>query len=119
MGLLQPARPLSEQILHLTPMVSVVLAEDCYLQGHYGFLSVPMDLVPTRSPSLGEVLREAGRGFLHLYFPTRSAWPCHVSLMRLTSASRAMQCWPFRRLQRPTWWVSSRTPTCAPSMPST
>ncbi|XBJ27491.1 hypothetical protein VPH35_004746 [Triticum aestivum] len=27
---------------------------------------------------------------------------------RLTSASRAMRCWPFRRLQRPTWWVSSR-----------
>ncbi|XBI32961.1 hypothetical protein VPH35_056339 [Triticum aestivum] len=27
---------------------------------------------------------------------------------RLTSASRAMRCWPFRRLQRPTWWVSLR-----------
>uniref|UniRef100_A0A8C5G3Z2 Histone H3.3 n=1 Tax=Gouania willdenowi TaxID=441366 RepID=A0A8C5G3Z2_GOUWI len=25
---------------------------------------------------------------------------------------------PFQRLARPTWWVCSRTPTCAPSTPS-
>uniref|UniRef100_A0A0A9CTA0 HTR1515 n=1 Tax=Arundo donax TaxID=35708 RepID=A0A0A9CTA0_ARUDO len=39
-------------------------------------------------------------------------------LCRLICVSRAMRCLLCRRLRRHTWWVSSRTPTCVPSMPS-
>merc|ERR1711892_1176714 len=48
-----------------------------------------------------------------------SAWSVRLlRISRLTSGSRVLLLGLCRRPARRTWWDSSRTPTCVPSMPS-
>ena len=49
--------------------------------------------------------------------PSRGSFVRLPRISRLTWGSKALLWWLCRRPARPTWWVSSRTPTCAPSTP--